>query len=669
MAALASSLRDREHADRFLASVQSLRTENLAFDFFIHVKETLFPVHKLVLISFSNYFRAMLLNDNFKETKEGKVELKSVEENAVKEAVEYMYTGNCSVDLENVSAVLKCAHMLQIEGVEDISFQYIKESVSDKNCVFFLHIVTIYPNKSALDAIEEYFCNRFFDVGTSDDFMQLEYADASKYIHEYGLRDIEAWKVGLEWVNHDITIRERHIFEIAKQLRLVDYPSHELLKCMWEERIFKECPECVDFIHHRLFLDISDLKQNIETDNCIFLLQQARDYKHDNANIRESIIEFMKNHLGELMALSDFSYLHKDDVKVLVLADDTNYLSETTKWSAIHEWMKINSSDTDIFVQLFEGIHFNHIPIGFINNNIIDNPLIKKLCCYKDVLRRVCERHIPSAHSIAVLVSGNLYIIDMLTDNLKPIGFPSGCGVGHEALISVNGKLCLILGHTVYYRTRGHSWMKLMDIPDFHLNKSITAVVDLNDCIYILNKDETYMYSPISNDWSSTCGCGFDAFTATSSNNYLYALSKATGTISRFNPASGKWTTFCSVDDKDLSSIVYVGGELYVTNGTKWMQYSTVSDKWIQKVGFASNSSQFKNLIAIGDKALFLSSSSSTISIHTLDVSCGVSSQKSFSNKSNTHTYYSSNDITAACAFRTSEADQASQHSKRLKLI
>ena len=84
-----------------------------------------FKVHKAILVARSDVFRAMFLS-GMKETAEGQVVIKDVDEKALEEVIYFLYTGKLSGKEFGVKSLCYAADKYELESLMDLICDKIK---------------------------------------------------------------------------------------------------------------------------------------------------------------------------------------------------------------------------------------------------------------------------------------------------------------------------------------------------------------------------------------------------------------------------------------------------------------------------------------------------------------------------------------------------------------
>eukprot|EP00931_Biecheleriopsis_adriatica_P036545 TRINITY_DN21040_c0_g1_i2.p1 TRINITY_DN21040_c0_g1~~TRINITY_DN21040_c0_g1_i2.p1 ORF type:complete len:613 (+),score=114.47 TRINITY_DN21040_c0_g1_i2:15-1853(+) len=145
---------DGDHTNRHLRFL-SQRLQNM-----FNVKEmsdTVFLVEgkeifasRLVVAAGSDYFRALLAGENFKEKSSGgPIEIHEVEAQIFELCLKYLYSGAAELSRDNVVKVLKAADMFRIEALCAACLQEMRNSIDKSTCFQYLAAAEQLPNLSA----------------------------------------------------------------------------------------------------------------------------------------------------------------------------------------------------------------------------------------------------------------------------------------------------------------------------------------------------------------------------------------------------------------------------------------------------------------------------------------------------------------------------------------
>lgn len=96
--------------------------------------------HKLVLAASSPYFRAMFTNEGFPEAHSGRITLQQVDSEALRVAVDYMYTGCCEITESNAFSLLALSSLMQMDELCSACCDFLQLNMNTCNCLAALRL-------------------------------------------------------------------------------------------------------------------------------------------------------------------------------------------------------------------------------------------------------------------------------------------------------------------------------------------------------------------------------------------------------------------------------------------------------------------------------------------------------------------------------------------------
>ncbi|XP_077969970.1 kelch-like protein diablo [Styela clava] len=205
----ATSYKSR-HANSFLVSVESLRKNTVICDFKIKVGGCIFPVHRTVLAACSEYFKAMLSHD-MKESKEGIVELKDVDENAVEKAIYFMYNGEAEVKIDEVQSILHVSRFMQLEILNEICLDSMKNNISVDTVFCIRSIACLYSFDDLTQRCETFIEVNFEEIILTEDFASITKADILDFLGKLNVSHELLWQSVLSWIKYSSKASSRRV--------------------------------------------------------------------------------------------------------------------------------------------------------------------------------------------------------------------------------------------------------------------------------------------------------------------------------------------------------------------------------------------------------------------------------------------------------------------------
>lgn len=181
-----------------------------------------FPAHKGVLAANSSFFLAMFTTEMLEKDK-GRASLKSVSAGAMESLLEYMYTGQIQIHVENVFELLEASSFLFVEKVRKACCQFLESIVDKENCFTILSLADAFSCNGLSQTVTQYINREFTELAKTETFLKLTKEDIVKFLssddiqieHEEQLLDIT-----IDWINYDLELRKDCFTQLLKLIRL-----------------------------------------------------------------------------------------------------------------------------------------------------------------------------------------------------------------------------------------------------------------------------------------------------------------------------------------------------------------------------------------------------------------------------------------------------------------
>ncbi|KAK8786871.1 hypothetical protein V5799_023356 [Amblyomma americanum] len=186
-----------------------------------------FPVHKVVMASCSEYFRA-LFSSRLNRQNQSEVVVYGVSSEALATVVEFAYKRITWVGCENVERLLKAADYLCVLGMLKDCCDFLLSIISPENCISIHSVAKLYNCFDLTDKAYRYLMEHFVEVAKrSEEFLQLDVDDVEAVLSDENLNVVKeesVWKAALRWIEHEPDSRAHHVARLLKCVRtgLVD---------------------------------------------------------------------------------------------------------------------------------------------------------------------------------------------------------------------------------------------------------------------------------------------------------------------------------------------------------------------------------------------------------------------------------------------------------------
>ncbi|KAH3851436.1 kelch-like protein 12 isoform X2 [Dreissena polymorpha] len=246
------NFRNDAHESSLLKEMKRLFDEDLLKDVTLCVGKLEFTCHKNVLASLSPYFRLMFTLD-LAEKKQDRIEIFDVDATAMKDILEYAYTGKIKITIRNVQDLLSAASLFQILPVQRACAKFLENHLSVSNCIGIYHFAEIHNCVALKIKAREFIEKNFTDVVKSDEFYSLNLIKLSEFILSDEL-NVETEDTVLEalinWAEHEFASRKNDFCELLPLVRLPLIRSHIVRDKLGKHPLVLNCTKCKSYLQH-----------------------------------------------------------------------------------------------------------------------------------------------------------------------------------------------------------------------------------------------------------------------------------------------------------------------------------------------------------------------------------------------------------------------------------
>nr|XP_022341558.1 kelch-like protein 9 isoform X3 [Crassostrea virginica] len=182
------------YGDKVIQQLNQLRSREELCDFTVSAGEKSFQVHRAVLAATSDYFRVMF-GGAMAESRQDCVDLKGVTADGLQLIVEFIYSGELSLQYENLTDAINTASHLQVATALDLCSDYIISLMTFENAQDFLTIANTYSLDKVLEHWDSMILQNFSEFAETENFLKMEAAILVKYLSSNSLRASSEYKV------------------------------------------------------------------------------------------------------------------------------------------------------------------------------------------------------------------------------------------------------------------------------------------------------------------------------------------------------------------------------------------------------------------------------------------------------------------------------------------
>ncbi|XP_071984049.1 kelch repeat and BTB domain-containing protein 12 [Engystomops pustulosus] len=243
-----------QHSNKLLEHINRMRESAELIDIVLVAEGQKFPCHRVVLASFSQYFRAMF-TCGLVECNQTEVTLHDINAGSVSIILEYMYTSQLYINNLTVQGVATAAYFMQMDEVFKMCQTYMMDHMDASNCIGIFY----FAKQICADDLEErskkYLYQHFTEVGLHEEILEVHCQQLMDMIVSDDLnvsREESILDLVLRWVNHEKNLRSQHLIDLLKQVRLLLVSPSFLREARKRNTILLCNAQCYDMVEQAL---------------------------------------------------------------------------------------------------------------------------------------------------------------------------------------------------------------------------------------------------------------------------------------------------------------------------------------------------------------------------------------------------------------------------------
>lgn len=240
----------KDHSSESFQVMNQLRRDGQLCDVTFRIGCETFIAHRVVVASISPYLRAMF-TCGMKESSQDEIELRDIEPQAMSSLINYAYTGEVLVTIDNVQDLLPAAGILQLKELKEACCAFLSDHMDTSNCLGIKQFADLHSCPELLKKANRFIVRKFMDITSHEEFLQLPQAVLKEILENNHLHvetEMQVYLAFIAWVNYDLETRAPNAFELFESIR-VSLISHEFWKqAFHSEPMFQKCQSCYAFL-------------------------------------------------------------------------------------------------------------------------------------------------------------------------------------------------------------------------------------------------------------------------------------------------------------------------------------------------------------------------------------------------------------------------------------
>ncbi|XP_036404284.1 kelch-like protein 13 isoform X1 [Megalops cyprinoides] len=239
------------HSSVVLQGFDQLRIEGLLCDVTLVPGdgEEAFPVHRAMMASSSDYFKAMFTG-GMKEQDLMCIKLHGVNRIGLKKIIDFIYTAKLSLNMENLQDTLEAASFLQILPVLDFCKVFLISGVSLDNCVEVGRIANTYNLTEVDKYVNNFILKNFPSLLATGEFVKLPFERLAFVLSSNGLKhcsELDLFKAACRWLRYEEG-RMEHAPRLMKNIRFPLMSPQELINHVQTVDFMRTDNTCVNLL-------------------------------------------------------------------------------------------------------------------------------------------------------------------------------------------------------------------------------------------------------------------------------------------------------------------------------------------------------------------------------------------------------------------------------------
>ena len=163
-----------------------------------------FEVHKVILVSCSDYFRSMFTS-GMKESNQKEIELKGVTSKGLEKVLEVVYTSTTTLEGDDIFDVIAAATHLQVTPVIEFCEKNFLSGMNTINFYDFINTAKLYSMTNALRQIDNFIAQNLLQIAKEGTLPLLSHEQMQNCLkcNSLSLREIDIFQVSWDWLRQD----------------------------------------------------------------------------------------------------------------------------------------------------------------------------------------------------------------------------------------------------------------------------------------------------------------------------------------------------------------------------------------------------------------------------------------------------------------------------------
>ncbi|KAH0625263.1 hypothetical protein JD844_033665 [Phrynosoma platyrhinos] len=242
--------RESRYAEQILQTLNSYRRDAIFTDVVLVMDGQEFPCHRATLSANSTYFRGMFAG-GLKEDCQGIVNLQAIHAPSMSLVLDYMYSGNVSIQEDNVEGLLELSNLLQIPRLKDACVAFLEGQLHPCNCLGIMKFASSFSISSLAEKSKRFALEGFMEVSHHEEFLRLDAKELGVCLSSDWLavpKEEMVFEALMRWVRHDVASRRGALKDLLEHVRLSLMDPLYFMEKVEGDKLIQGSKECLPLL-------------------------------------------------------------------------------------------------------------------------------------------------------------------------------------------------------------------------------------------------------------------------------------------------------------------------------------------------------------------------------------------------------------------------------------
>ncbi|PFX22730.1 Kelch-like protein 12 [Stylophora pistillata] len=205
-----------------LNELNTYRQSGILCDVKLKVDGQSFPAHKAVLAANSRFFFAMFTTEMLEKDKTS-ASVSTITATAMESLLDFMYTGQIQIHVQNVFELLEASSYLLVEKVKEACCRFLQRILDMENCLMVLSMADTFSCSGLIQTVTQYVNREFSEVAKTESFLKLSKEEIIKFLSSDDIsieNEDQLLEIVIHWISYDPEVRKDFCGELLKLVRL-----------------------------------------------------------------------------------------------------------------------------------------------------------------------------------------------------------------------------------------------------------------------------------------------------------------------------------------------------------------------------------------------------------------------------------------------------------------